>query len=222
MPAPGAQEESLPLNAPDSGVSDEPQVDSIKFVCDIDKCVCGETTCKTGELCENGKCSKYAGCPYNAKVEDSRFYCHSAGKTPELRPEQADGYECRKEKGADRHWYCNRNNPALCICGDGMCPKGAYCKNDQCMCGNEPLKEGYRCENNKQICDTVGCMCGGEPLRLDYQCSPNANQICTNKDGCICGEGKTAMGDICVKDKNRCASGSTNDGCLCGGSPLKK
>jgi hypothetical protein len=204
------------------GEGDEPQTNRIKFVCDMDKCACGMTTCKNGEMCDNGKCSKYAGCPYTDKIEDSRFYCHSAGKTPELRPEQADGYECRKEKGSDRHWYCNRSNPAMCICGDGMCPKGAYCKDDKCMCGSEQLKDGYRCENNKQICDTVGCMCGGEPLRMDYQCSLHDNQICTNEDGCICGEGKTAKGDICVKDKNRCASGSTNDGCLCGGSPLKK
>lgn len=208
-------------------------LDNRDFVCDIESCVCGNIKCKLGEYCDHdaGKCSKYKACPYTET--ESVFYCHSAGKTPELKPKAIgrfgsshSDYKCLEIANGGRHWYCSPDvlRDEFCVCGNTQCPKGAYCKDEQCLCGNDLLKEGYRCENNKQICDNPNCLCGDEPLREGYQCSLDNKQIC-NSEKCVCGENKVIYNDICSHDKVYCAEGrryKANADCLCGDKLLSE
>ena len=204
------------------------------WVCDAKKCACGASTCQLGDLCRQGKCTPYEGCSPKEPTDVQVLYCHGVQQSPEILADNTDTehYRCEFQSGSEekmKHWYCQK---PPCMCGENSCLAGSYCQNGTCMCGDKPMLEGFICKNDTLVCNSTSCQCGNETLREGYACIAG-RQLCTLKEGCICGDRMAAYMDLCDHNVDICnpfdrtsdetkkyVSSSTHSGCLCGDTPL--
>ena len=140
------------------------------------ECACGESVCKYGEMCRNGRClvikddEPYTVGPGNDCVihttsNSAKCTCYGDGKLDE------NGCWCGevKLKNAQEtclhihdQYYVLCNDSEGCSCGDTKCPMSSYCSDNQCIdpLTGKPVPESSEKLGLATSCVKETCKCG--------------------------------------------------------------
>ncbi|MBQ9816966.1 MAG: hypothetical protein IJM59_05805 [Proteobacteria bacterium] len=153
------------------------------WICDKeDGCICGGKSCAIGGACIDEKC--YCGTeilPDHYKCED---YCED-----DKCAHKKYGIQCHDES---------------CACGQDTCNKGDFCRNGQCFCDAIPSpRNGYICENQIELTNYYTTRENISDIKRHYL-------MCTQEDGCKCGDNTCMSGMYCIIGNCYCGASQTN------------
>ena len=158
-----------------------------QFVCQVDKCCCGQGECSKGEICsDDGECiipntKQKAESGNETDSEQNKESVNKYKPTP-----KACGIYAKQKKLKRGEFRIDIDKMCLssqgCKCGDTICSKSSECHDGKCICaGVESPGEGYECKQWKWKC-TDPEICPPKKLYKQPKCGKN-DRI---GDGYIC------------------------------------